>query len=197
MPIRVAMRLILILLCATFCKCNFTFNETTAPFNANITTVAFFTDFTVSNESYASVCENYSHYVDLICDCLRTSNPEYTYTCAAESIDDIPCVDGNCKCIQKQNRRLLFATMSVGARMTVKSSASGRSATLEKASQIANTPPGTSDYSTRDANIPDNVGIIAGSTIGGVVGVIMMACCIYRLWCTPNGYRPVRGRPPP
>ena len=53
------MRWILILLSASVCVGNFTFNETTASFNDNITTFVFLADFTVNNASYESVCANY------------------------------------------------------------------------------------------------------------------------------------------
>ena len=180
------MRWILILLSASVCAGNFTFNETTASFNDNITTFVFLADFTVNNASYESVCANYSYYVDLICDCLKTSNPEFTYTCVAETIDDVPCIAGNCTCIRKQSRRLMAFTMSSGIRITIKNSAVGQSANLEKARHIDNTPPGTSDYSTRDVKPPDNVGVIVGSTIGGVFGIITIVCCV-RHYCRKHG----------
>ncbi len=172
---------------------NVTFNETSAPFNEtnstyNLTTVVFFADFTIDNTTYETACANFSFYVNLICDCLRTSNPEFAYTCMAESIDDIPCIYGNCTCIQTQSRRLMMGSVASsrssakGTSMTTRNVAKGVSVDTSKATQVQNPPPGTSDFSTRSADTPaDNTGVVVGSSVGGGVAFLgIVGCCLYR-----------------
>jgi hypothetical protein len=178
----------------TFNETNSVYNETNSTLNAttasnqtvnntnlSFVNVTFLAEFTIDNATYDTVCNNADFYVNLVCDCLRTSNPDFSYTCVAEAINGIPCINGNCSCTQTQSRRRLLAMASMATVVVARSKVPVPPDA--NARKIDNSPPGVSNITT--SNIGTRAGpseVIIGSVVGGIAGFICLAVLFYYLY---------------
>jgi hypothetical protein len=173
---------------STYNETNSTNNETSTSnetvynnTNLSFVNVTFLAEFNIENATYDTVCNNADFYVNLVCDCLRTSNPEFSYKCVADAINGIPCINGNCSCTQTQSRRLLRAMSSMASVVVAQSK--GPVKPDADARRIENSPPGVSNITTSNIGTAEGPsGVIIGSVVGGVVGFICLVILFYYLY---------------
>jgi len=112
-------------------------------------------------------CLNASHFTNLTCNCLRASNPDYSYECAATSVQNTNYPDPSCETSYENN-----PTHIAAVDMNIETNAT----TAE-----CKVPP--AELKSFVLNVQSSEGVaIIGGVFGGLGGIILMcvACCCWR-----------------